>query len=45
MALQRNEGDVVSHLYTASLRANYLDTLNQTLVYSGKHDEGGTRFR
>jgi len=32
------EGDVASHLYSASLRANYLDTLNQTLVYSGKHD-------
>ena len=33
------QGDVVNHLYSASLRANYLDTLNQTLVYSGRHQK------
>ncbi len=36
---QSGEGDAVSHLYSASLRANYLDTLNQQFVYSGKHDK------
>jgi hypothetical protein len=40
-------GDVVSHQYGGSLRANYFNTLDQTLVYSGRHeknrDGSGTR--
>jgi hypothetical protein len=32
--------DGASHSYTASLRADHLDTLHQTLVYSGRHDDG-----
>ena len=34
-----DEGDMVGHLYSASLRANYLDTLGQTLVYSGRQEK------
>jgi hypothetical protein len=38
--------DVVHHSYTASLRADHLDTFRQTLVYSGLHDDvgGGPSF-
>jgi hypothetical protein len=32
--------DTVDHSYTASLTADYLDTLRQTLVYSGRHNKG-----
>jgi hypothetical protein len=31
--------DTVQHSYSASLRADYLDTLSQSLVYSGLHDK------
>jgi hypothetical protein len=34
-------GDSVHHAYTASLRADLLDTLTQTLIYSGRHDKDG----
>jgi hypothetical protein len=36
---ETNRSDTTSHSYSASLTANYLDTLRQTLVYSGNHDE------
>jgi hypothetical protein len=37
---ETNRDDRVNHTLTASLRADYLDTLRQTLVYSGIHDDG-----
>jgi hypothetical protein len=35
--------DAVNHSYTASITADYLDTLRQTLIYSGRHDKEGSR--
>jgi hypothetical protein len=32
--------DVTHHSYSASLEADYLETLHQSLIYSGTHDEG-----
>jgi hypothetical protein len=39
-ATETGRRDTVDHSYTASLTADYLDTLRQTLVYSGRHDKG-----
>ena len=36
---ETNRDDLTHHSYSASLRADYLDTLNQTLIYSGFHDD------
>jgi len=33
--------DLTYHSYTASLRADYLETLRQTLIYSGFHEDLG----
>ncbi|MBW2543219.1 MAG: hypothetical protein JRF15_14130 [Deltaproteobacteria bacterium] len=35
--------DLTNHSYSASLRADYFDTLRQTLTYSGFHDDLGGR--
>jgi hypothetical protein len=37
---ETNRDDTVDHSYTASITADHLDTLRQTLVYSGRHNEG-----
>jgi hypothetical protein len=44
---ETRRGDVTDHTYTASLSAHYLDTLSQTLVYSGTYnrDENGSGTR
>jgi hypothetical protein len=36
---EQNRGDSVDHLYTASLTADWLDTLRQTFVYSGRNNK------
>jgi hypothetical protein len=33
--------DLVHYSYTTSLRVDYFETLNQTLIYSGFHDDAG----
>jgi hypothetical protein len=33
--------DLVHHSYSTSLRVDYFETLNQTLIYSGFHDDAG----
>ncbi len=45
-AEERDSTNLTHHSYSASLRADYLTTLHQTLVYSGYHDdlEGGTTY-
>jgi hypothetical protein len=37
---ETNRKDVTHHSYSASLEADYLETLHQSLIYSGTHDEG-----
>jgi len=36
-------GDGVHHSYVASIRGDYLETFNQTLVYSGTHTRDGEK--
>ena len=36
---EANRDDSVDHSYSASLRADYFDTLHQTFVYSGRHSD------
>jgi hypothetical protein len=38
---ETDRDDLTHHSYSASLRADYLETLNQTLTYSGFHDDLG----
>jgi hypothetical protein len=40
---QSNRDDTVRHTFTTSLTADYLPTLNQSLVYNGVRDEEGSR--
>jgi hypothetical protein len=40
---ETDRDDAVNHAYTASITADHLDTLRQTLIYSGRHDEEGGR--
>jgi hypothetical protein len=37
---ETNRSDVTHHSYSASLEADYFETLHQSLVYSGTHDDG-----
>jgi hypothetical protein len=43
---QSGREDTVNHAYSASVTANYFDTLRQTFVYSGNHndDSRGTSY-
>jgi len=43
---ERDNTNLTHHSYSTSLRADYLTTLHQTLVYSGYHDDmdGGTTY-
>jgi hypothetical protein len=38
---ETDRDDTVHHSYTASLTVDHLDTLRQTLIYSGNHDKLG----
>jgi hypothetical protein len=40
---ESDRDDSVRHTYTASLTADYLPTLDQTLIYSGTHEKTGGR--